>query len=79
MYFITDIQSEKETDILTGNQLKRLIVVSLEGQLLATYEAPTQGWTHESLVELSDDFPPQWNVCGADAFLGEQIVGSTEY
>lgn len=76
--FITDIQSQQEPDILTPNRFNRLLIVSLEGQLLAGYNAPMSGWTHDVLVRLSRLFPQQWEYCGADALLGDQFVGSTE-
>ncbi|MEZ9698822.1 hypothetical protein AB4455_12045 [Vibrio sp. 10N.261.46.E12] len=75
--FITDRQGS-EPDILTPNQHKKLMIISDEGQSLRTYNAPSSGWTHDTLVKLSDFFPPQWNVCGAEAWLGEQWIGSTE-
>ena len=78
LHFITDIRSDKEPDILTPNRFKRLLIVSLEGQLLASYESPSTGWSHELLVKLSQFVPNQWDFCGADALLGEQFVGSTE-
>ncbi|AUI88858.1 hypothetical protein BS333_21020 (plasmid) [Vibrio azureus] len=76
--FITDIKSPQEPDILTPNRFNQLLIVSLEGQLLATYNAPMNGWTHDVLVRLSRLFPQQWGYCGADALLGDQFVGSTE-
>ncbi len=76
--FITDIQSDSELDILTPNKDKTLLIVSIEGQLLASYTPPSLGWTHSELIRRSRDFPTEWNFCGADALLGEQWVGSTE-
>lgn len=76
--FITDVRNENEPDILTKVTAQQLLIVSLEGQFLASYCAPSSGWTHELLVRLSHYFPSQWNFCGADALIGEQFVGSTE-
>lgn len=76
--FITDIQHKDEPDLLSNVSNKRLMIVSIEGQLLATYNAPTIGWTHELLVRLTRYFPSEWGYCGAEALLGEQWVGSTE-
>lgn len=75
--FITEIRNN-EPDILTPCKHERLLVMSIEGQFLNSYEAPREGWTHETLVKLSKVFPDQWAVCGADATLGDQFVGSTE-
>ncbi|MGF1884062.1 hypothetical protein [Vibrio splendidus] len=77
MKFITDLQGD-EPDILTPHKHKPLMIISLEGQSLRTYDAPSTGWTHDTLVQLSDFFLPQWSVCGAEAWLGEQWIGSTE-
>jgi 5'-deoxynucleotidase len=76
--FITQQETTEEPDILTSNQSRSLIVTSLEGQQLALFLAPEEGWTHEKLCALNDTFPPQWHVCGAEAYLGDQWVGSTE-
>ena len=76
--FITDIKSESEPDILTVNQHKPLLIVSLEGQYLARFNPPNSGWTHQELLLLARSFPDVWDFCGADALLGEQFVGSTE-
>ncbi|NGZ66575.1 hypothetical protein G6Z92_06195 [Vibrio aestuarianus subsp. cardii] len=76
--FITDQINENEPDILTANKNYPLLIVSLDDQLLERFEAPETGWTHNTLVAMSKQFPIQWNICGADALLGEQWVGSTE-
>ncbi|ELA9367555.1 hypothetical protein QUN99_003445 [Vibrio parahaemolyticus] len=76
--FITNQINENEPDILTANKDEPLLIVSLEEQLLQRFDAPEMGWTHDALVTLSQQFPIQWNICGADALLGEQWVGSTE-
>lgn len=76
--FITDIKNKNEPDFLNKREFKTLMIVSLEGQLLGRYDAPEKGWTYRVLIELSHTFPPQWSVCGADALIGEQFVGSTE-
>ncbi|EGR0468618.1 hypothetical protein BC355_17615 [Vibrio cholerae] len=79
LVFITDTQSNRtEPDILADVRFKRLIIVSLEGQFLSAYNAPRQGWTHHILESLAHSFPNQWEICGADAYIGEQWVGSTE-
>ncbi|MFA0356895.1 hypothetical protein AB4525_08250 [Vibrio breoganii] len=76
--FITDAVNPNEPDLLAGNQHETLLIVSLEGQLLARYEPPTSGWSHERLCDLTDSFPQQWEFCGADALIGQCFVGSTE-
>ena len=76
--FITDRMSHSEPDILYSVRYERLLIISLEGQLLGSYQPPVDGWTHSSLVELLKCFPEEWDICGADAVVGEQWVGSTE-
>lgn len=78
IHFITDIQHEREPDILAHKPTERLLIISLEHQLLASYNAPKDGWTHEILIRLSRYFCSQWNFCGCDAIIGELWVGSTE-
>jgi hypothetical protein len=75
--FITD-QRGNEPDILSAIKNERLMIVSIENQLLATYDAPKDGWTHELLELMADEFPKQWSFCGADALIGNEWVGSTE-
>lgn len=75
--FITDIQGN-EPDILTPHKHERLLIMSIEGQYLNSYEPPKTGWTHEALTKLAALFPVEWNICGAEAVLGNQFVGSTE-
>ena len=75
--FITDIQGN-EPDILTPHKHKHLLIMSIEGQYLNSYEPSEAGWTHDSLSKLVEFFPSEWNTCGADALLGDQFVGTTE-
>lgn len=76
--FITDIQHEREPDILTPVKHLALLIVSIDGQLLGRFDAPNGGWSHALLNALSDQFPAQWSTIGADALLGELWVGSSE-
>ncbi|GAD91268.1 hypothetical protein VHA01S_080_00080 [Vibrio halioticoli NBRC 102217] len=76
--FITDIVNPKEPDLLANNQHETLLIISLEGQLLGRYTPPKGGWSHETLCDLAECFPQQWEFCGADALIGQCFVGSTE-
>jgi len=71
--YITD-QRPGERDILTGLELNRLEIRDLAGEVLLTVDAPSTGWTHESLSAVQT---PKANA-GADAWLSDQWVGSTE-
>lgn len=77
IHFITDVR-HNEPDILTPVKNNTLLIVSIEGQLLGRFDAPKEGWTHNSLCDLNTSFPEQWLFCGADALLGEVWIGSTE-
>ncbi len=75
--FVTDIRAHGEADILMPLRGERLVVRSLDGQVITKVEAPPAGWTHEALVAealrlegLTSD--------GAEAYLGGVWVGSTE-
>lgn len=76
--FVTDVR-EGESDILSGNENKTLSVVNLDGGLI-TEIVPINGpWTHEKLCSIADKLDSLGLTQeGADAFLGEQWVGSTE-
>lgn len=76
--FITDIRNPKEPDILPDVKNGRLLIVSLDHQLLGSYEPPQEGWSHDKLNELSQTFPEEWSLCGADAIINDQWIGSTE-
>ena len=71
--YITD-QRPGEPDILTGIENGTLEIRSLTGGLILTIAAPNTGWTHESL----DSVQPEEAMFGADAYLDEHWVGSTE-
>lgn len=74
MYFATEVLPGEEC-IISGSENEPLIIRSLDGDLITTV-LPEGSWTHEKLmsVDLSDLDLTQ----GADAFLGDQWVGSTE-
>ena len=45
--FITDVR-DNEPDILSVVKNETLMIISIDGQLLQTFEAPEEGWEHES-------------------------------
>ncbi|EKC8296400.1 hypothetical protein OQD07_005000 [Escherichia coli] len=63
-----------EIDILTQNQHYPLVISSLEGEKIYMQAAPKEGWTHETLQVIQPDCVKN----GADAYLNEQWIGSTE-
>jgi len=77
IYLITDIL-EGEPDILTPINKKVLYIRYLDGELLSEVH-PIDYWTHDSLMEVVNNFE-EHDVCanGADAFLGDEWIGSTE-
>ena len=76
--FVTDQLSPKEPDILTAVKFNTLLIMSLEGQYLARFDAPITGWTHQTLCNMNTLFESAWACCGVDAYLGNQWVGSSE-
>ena len=71
--YVTDVQGD-EPDILTARRYDVLIIRTLDGNVLLRKSAPEGGWTHKKLMENQ----PANTEEGADAFLGEHWVGSTE-
>lgn len=75
MYFITE-QLKGEPCVLKGNTMKTLYIRSLSGEILKEFN-PTSPWTHESLINLDLENIPGIEY-GADAYLGNEWIGSTE-
>ncbi|WP_299143618.1 hypothetical protein [uncultured Vibrio sp.] len=67
--------SPAEPDLIEGQALAPLRIVSLEGEDVVQYLAPKGGWTHDALecVDYFSVSPDGW-----DAYLGEQWIGSSE-
>ncbi|MBW3834711.1 hypothetical protein A6767_10535 [Aeromonas veronii] len=77
MKFITDIIGD-EPELLTPLiAMEPLEIVDLFDRkvVLFRYEAPQGGWTHEALCSQNI---PLHKLQGADAYLGNEWVGSTE-
>lgn len=74
--FITD-QRSGEPDILSPNKSAPLRIFSLDGIELSCVAAPTGGWTHEDLLGQARSLE-HLAQNGADAYLGDAWVGSTE-
>jgi len=71
--YVTD-QRPGEPDILTPHRFATLVIRDLQGAVLHTANAPEKGWTHELLCSVQ---PPETDE-GADAYLSEEWIGSTE-
>lgn len=76
--YITD-QRAGEPDILAGIEHCTLEIRDLAGEgqtghVLLEVPAPQAGWTHESLNAVQ----PQEAKGGADAYLNDHWIGSTE-
>lgn len=76
--FVTD-RKRGEPCILEGNDMKPLHVKNMEGDLLLAL-APAEPWTHKDLCELDIKtfIGEKAMQDGADAYLGDVWVGSTE-
>lgn len=74
--FVTD-QKPGEIDILGSHNDKDLLVTDLDGQRIECFPAPANGWTHAYLETIAKGLA-HLTANGANAFLGEHWVGSTE-
>jgi hypothetical protein len=74
--FITDIHGN-EPDLLATSKNLPLEIRELCGAVIATVQPPAAGWTHESLISVSAGYDEAVSK-GADAYLGETWVASTE-
>lgn len=75
---IIDQKSEHENDLLSSVKSEILIVKNLEGSELFRKESNTD-WTYESINEaLSSEDVLHLCKDGADVYLGDQWIGSTE-
>jgi hypothetical protein len=74
--FITDVQND-EPDILTPVKHNDLLITDLDGVQMLIIPAPEGGWSDELLWAASDRYIAK-TANGAEAYLGEQWVGSTE-
>ncbi|WP_293648914.1 hypothetical protein [Pantoea septica] len=73
MYYITN-QQPGEPDMLTPLKDNKLVIKTLEGTVIYSQDAPEKGWTHELLAEVQ----PQGMEYGAEAYLDNVWIGSTE-
>jgi hypothetical protein len=74
---ITDMRPG-ETHLLLGNDTKALDVCSLDGRLLETIPARMR-WTHATLlVAVGARRRMIEDAGGADFYLGQRFIGSTE-
>ncbi|CNI67844.1 hypothetical protein [Yersinia pekkanenii] len=71
--YITDVR-EGESDFLPNICHLELIVKSLDGVLLMSQVAPESGWTYCELAAIQQESFDE----GADAYLGDHWIGSTE-
>lgn len=76
--FITDQQAE-EPDILSPLRNENLIITDLEKKELSRISPVNGPWTHEKLEQVAQElYDNRITRHGADAYLGDQWVGSTE-
>ena len=74
--FITDVRGSHEPDVLAPVAHRALELRGLDGAVLLAVPAPGI-WTHSSLVALAKEHAALTEG-GADAYLGDCWVGSTE-
>lgn len=77
MIFITDVLLGGSVILIPSVIFNQLQIVDLfdRTDVLFEYAPPAEGWTHEKLCAL--DIPLE-RLQGADAYLGDTWVGSTE-
>jgi len=75
--FITDRRGESEPEILPRIAAGPLVIKNLQGKHLLAFPAPAGGWTHKGLCGVAQTIDPL-TADGADAFVGDDWVGSTE-
>ncbi|MFN1149603.1 hypothetical protein ACJ0RR_002666 [Serratia liquefaciens] len=67
--------SDKEPDLLIGNENYPLKVQDLAGKVLTSISPDDTGWTHAQLLAIDiDSMAPE----GWDAYLGDEWIGSSE-
>ena len=76
IHFWTD-RRPGEPDILASVKDATLMVTTIEGASLYMSTAPAEGWTHERLQEKARGLSIL-TADGANAWLGAELVGSTE-
>lgn len=78
MKFVTDTQFFGGHCLIKGHENDPLIITDLSGDELMKL-MPAQPWTHDQLMALPlKELMGEWLQGGADAYLGEQWIGSTE-
>ena len=75
--FVTDVVRAGELDILSSIKMQTLSITDLSGVVIDTIPAPKRGWTHQLLEQVAAEYAEQTRQ-GANAYLGESWVGSTE-
>ena len=76
IHFWTD-RRPGEPDILAPLKDVALVVTTIEGDSLYMSTAPDGGWTHQRLEEKARGLSTL-TAGGANAWLGAELVGSTE-
>lgn len=75
IHFITD-QRANESE-LAFDKDEALSLRDLEGRVIATVVAPRSGWSTAALRQAAAT-AVVGDLCGIEAFVGDQWVGSTE-
>lgn len=83
--FVTDILTPGEHCLLEGIAHKEMTIRTLSGEHIATFPAPSSvGWTHAEVLRINEKVQSTPVILqklrrnGADAYVGDQWIGSTE-
>lgn len=77
--FITDTPSPDTQRLLSQYKHETLLFKNLQGQQLARFIAPKQGWTTWDLWQVRQQLPPHWFSQGANAYLGDMLISTAEF
>ncbi len=78
MIFITDTPNQQTKALLHINKDCLLVFKTLDGRQLARFIAPKWGWTLWDLWQVRQQIPlARWQA-GAQAYLGNTLIGSTQ-
>ncbi len=64
-----------ETDLLAGNEFKKLVVKTLNYSIIKTIEPPVGGWTHLKLEVINYSALSEF---GWNAYLDDIWIGGSE-
>ena len=65
-------------DINNKNRFKKIIIRNIDDDVVSINDAPNEGWTKDSLFELSDEIESNLVADGLNAYMDDEFIGTTE-